>query len=340
MKQETHAERRGFTLVELLVVIAIIGVLISLLLPAIQGAREAARRSSCANNISQLSKAFLNYEAANKGLPPLAISYPGVAPDLPGTGQWFDSHGWYSTSGPYTGYDAWASRIDFSRNFSDAANEAARRGGETLKIYECPSDRGLQRNEWGTSNWARVLGNYVACAGNTNYGQTDMTTPIALANLGGPMKPGRVGELSRITDGISMTLMMSEVWVMPTSGPWGSAYSEIQHAVGGHVFTGVYGPNSNNPDGIGYGVNGNLSPAQATARYLEAGFTLTNKPIAAPGGAQGTYISARSKHKGGVNASRCDGSVNFYSDTISQIVWRALTTSRGAAVEPQISGAL
>jgi prepilin-type N-terminal cleavage/methylation domain-containing protein len=68
--RSTQRERDGFTLVELLVVIAIIGVLVALLLPAIQAAREAARRSSCLSQIRQLGLAALNFEAANKKFPP------------------------------------------------------------------------------------------------------------------------------------------------------------------------------------------------------------------------------------------------------------------------------
>src|SRR3970040_1454891 len=71
-RNSTH---RGFTLVELLVVIAIIGILVALLLPAIQAAREAARRSSCQNKIKQISLAMLNYESARKALPPALLYY-------------------------------------------------------------------------------------------------------------------------------------------------------------------------------------------------------------------------------------------------------------------------
>jgi prepilin-type N-terminal cleavage/methylation domain-containing protein/prepilin-type processing-associated H-X9-DG protein len=313
----------GFTLVELLVVIAIMGILIAMLLPAIQGAREAGRRNGCANNITQLSKAILNYESSQGGLPPMASRHDGD--------NWWDDHGWFSLTAPYLGYDGWASRIDFTDQWYDPDNLQARRGAEAIKVHECPSDRGIQRCEWVNPNWARTLNNYVVNAGNTNYGQEDMTNnPF----LGAPFTFVQRTPYSRITDGSSKTLMVSEVIAMPESVPWGGAYSDTTASLAGQVFTSFNGPNSSNPDGIAYGWQGGLpSAAAAIARYQSAGLIPApqNLGINHP---HPTRIHARSKHKGGVNASRCDGSVRFYSDTTSEVVWRALSTARGEAANP------
>jgi len=138
----------GITLIEILVVIAIIGILIALLLPAVQSARETARRAQCANNIYQISKSFLQYEANNKGLPPMAYFWPGKRIEhRPLSGGWTFDHGWYSLTAPYLGYDSWASHWDFSVYLAHQNNVAARRGGVEIKVHACPSDIGLQGYE-------------------------------------------------------------------------------------------------------------------------------------------------------------------------------------------------
>ena len=171
-----HRQSRGFTLVELLVVIAIIGVLVALLLPAVQAAREAARRSQCLNNLKQLGLAMLNYESAKGGLPPMALYWSeaeyNAAYDPDGPGSWYDDHGWYIPLMPYIEQSGVKAIVDVKKSFSDASNEAARRA--MIPMHACPSDIGLQKNEWEIATWARVRSNYVVNAGNTVYGQHSM----------------------------------------------------------------------------------------------------------------------------------------------------------------------
>jgi hypothetical protein len=327
-----------------------LGLLIALLLPAIQSAREAARRNSCANNITQLSKAVLSYEGNHQGFPSTAVAYPGSGITLPGPGGWWDNHGWYSMIAPHIGYNAWANLVDYSQSFSDADNYQARKLSLDVKIFECPSDRGLQVNEWLTSvpgyqNWARVLSNYVVNGGNTNFGQGTINVGgTNRAFFGAPFNPGKITALSQIVDGTARTLMFSEVMVLPsTPDAWGGSYSDVQTALGCHVFTGHIPPNSNNNDVISYSRNGGLPVLRANQRFLEAGFTVNNWPIITPGTIDPNLnrVTARSKHRGGVYTSRCDGSVWFLSDTINQVVWQALTTAQGSkANEPQIPAQL
>jgi prepilin-type N-terminal cleavage/methylation domain-containing protein/prepilin-type processing-associated H-X9-DG protein len=334
---------RGFTLVELLVVVAIIGILIALLLPAIQAAREAARRQSCCNNLTQISKAMLSFESAKKGLPPMAYSWPGNAagpgqanvPNQPGGGDWYDGHGWFSLVATYVGFEAWASRINYTVAFSghgDAGNEEARKETLNIKVFECPSDIGIQANNtWPVPAFARCRQNYVVNAGNTIYRQIDFG---GVAFRGAPFVGGRANDLGKITDGTAATLMTSEIKVLPRSsgGAWDGPFSDNQTALGGQVFTGYNTPNSGR-DLLGRSNIDALMPRfqqQDIPRPEDAtGATLTELTL-------NQHFAARSKHRGGVNASRCDGSVSFYSDTINLLVWRALTSARGASSEPHI----
>ncbi len=332
-KTRTRQPFQAFTLVELLVVIAIIALLVALLLPAVNSAREAARRTQCLNNMRQLSLGMLNYESAFRGLPPMAETwtqeayvarYGGGSP-----GSYYDGHGWYSLIGGFIEEQAWTDSINFKKSFSDAINDAPRR--VILAIHGCPSDIGIQRNEWSSPTWARLRTNYVANAGNTNYGQYQFG---GIPFFGAPFAPEKRTKVARISDGSSHTLMMSEIKVIPDIGPtvWGGPLSDTTTSLGGQMFMGFYPPNS---------------ARDIIARQIVAAAIYTSNKIPLPcrapcgiplpqglpsrqvGETKQQSIVARSHHTGGVNSARCDGSLQFTSDSIDEFVWRGLSSARG-----------
>jgi prepilin-type N-terminal cleavage/methylation domain-containing protein len=355
-------DKRAFTLVELLVVIAIIGVLIALLLPAIQAAREAARRSQCTNNMGQLSKAILNFENGNKRLPFASKwklgNYPGVggvpipsgytATDFPG--DWYDGHGFYTMIAPYIEASAWAKSLDLRASLSsplndpdiatpDKTNARGRRYRQSL--FVCPSDLGIQKNEWLKNNWSRVKHNYVICIGSTNYGQTNIATTVYSDDsatkyytgnfAGGPFSIGSGSTIKDILDGTSKTLMMSETTVILTPdaylNQWQGNQSDNITALGGQTFSTMLLPNDSHYDYF--------------ARYCPGDNTkgLNNGHPIYPGCGSGTaptgdtllqFFAARSHHSGGVVTSACDASVHFVSEQIDRAVWRSLGSSKGS----------
>ena len=314
---------RGFSLVELTVASAAVGMLLLLAGPALNKGRAGVDVRRCQDNLRRLSRAHLMYAGVNGGFPPMAYAWPGVVPAR-GRSTWYDDHGWYSLVGPYIGEPTWAAKLDFTVPIFRPENLDARRSGLRLKLHACPSDVGLQRNEWDTV-WASVRSNYVANAGNTNYGQTSIG---GVAFLGAPFVGGLKTHLASISDGLSYTLLMSEVVVFPETAAWGGAYSATQSAIGGQVFTGYNPPNSNIPDAIGRGRFGGLSQTDATLLYMQQGIPI---PVAASTtDPRATYIAPRSKHPGGVNAAMCNGAVGFVANAIDPAVWRALSTAQGA----------
>jgi len=136
-RSQLQTDDKGFTLIELLVVISIIGVLVALLLPAVQSAREAARRAQCVNNLQQIGIALHNYHDAISTFPPGYIDYqnnPNYTPDLDMGPGW----GWAAMSLPYLEQQPLYNAINFSLGITNASNSTAVL--TSLTVFQCPSD--------------------------------------------------------------------------------------------------------------------------------------------------------------------------------------------------------
>lgn len=344
-------KRQAFTLVELLVVIAIIGILVALLLPAVQAARESSRRTACVNKLKNLSLACLNFESTAKQMP-----YGRKF-------NYWDTYTWTEQILPYieeqTVYDNyWTIRDPAmvvpgtapSSNGPIGDDERLRKARHTqLPVMYCPSDATPIPNEIGTPAFGTWRANYRGCVGaGSMYGgrpalpsvlttqhlaevNADSNAFIGAfgAKVAGPSQgkayldplvpPNR---LSQFTDGTSETLLISEC-IAPTARDWGGPIgSTIYGNMGGGLFSAAETPNTSAPDRIiGPCPQYDLVPPDAD--YVEPCSSIGGHPPAgAPGGSAATSY-ARSRHPGGVNASFADASVRFVTSDIDTEVWRA-----------------
>ncbi|MEX0866657.1 MAG: DUF1559 domain-containing protein [Pirellulales bacterium] len=314
-----YHHRRGFTLVELLVVIAIIGILIALLLPAVQSAREAARRTQCANNLKQIALAMHGYHFTHNKLPPGSIS-------------WGVSVTWAPRILPYLEQQAAYDQISFSDLYYTGPNDAFMM--QRFPVYTCPTDSPQSRpNGWTKHNYMVNAGNtgFVApqyggaepTYNGVQYGGAPFTRSGSYPQYGWPDQPVIWIGFDNIKDGLSNTLMLSEAvqGQTPASGGvvdlrgfiwWGNAATFETYLL----------PNSSQPD---------VYQSEAWCDYL--GTIPSNPPCVGPHTtSQPMTNAARSRHIGGVQAALCDGSVTFISDHIDLQSWRALSTARGGEV--------
>jgi len=193
--------RRGFTLVELLVVIAIIGILVALLLPAIQAARESARKVSCRNNLHQIGVAMHNYESAFRKLPPGYTYAKGAQGNALG-------HSWTDMILPFMELNSIHDRIDFKKPIYDPINAAIR---EThIDSLLCPTDDVSPTGfvEMGDERYAMAC--YVANFGTPDLDEDQEQRLDPSGRPWGPFYRNSTTKLKDITDGTAKTLMVGE----------------------------------------------------------------------------------------------------------------------------------
>jgi prepilin-type N-terminal cleavage/methylation domain-containing protein/prepilin-type processing-associated H-X9-DG protein len=308
------ALRRGFTLVELLVVIAIIGILIALLLPAVQAAREAARRSQCTNNLKQIGLGMHNFHDSFGRLPPGSI-WPGH-PVVRG-GQ---ETCWILHVLDYIAENNLVNSGDPNAPTNGAGGPNAKVMSTFIPTFLCPSDIMVGLTGTGATKF-RARGNYTA---NTGVG------PMTEYNAQ-PNPPRQTGvfylnsdvKLTDIKDGTSNTLFVAEVRKVPTPGDGvagGDCRGNMQYPEGSLFLTNRT-PNSPVPDELRVNYCTSTRDVPCIATFP----SFTPKSL---------IITPRSTHPGGVNVLMGDGSVRFIMNSINLSTWQALSSPKGSEALP------
>ncbi|QDT25040.1 Type II secretion system protein G precursor [Gimesia panareensis] len=327
--------RRGFTLIELLVVIAIIAILIALLLPAVQQAREAARRTQCKNHLKQLGLAIHNYASSYRYLPPgasvdLSVSSTG------NNGSW----GVHGRILPMLEQGNLYANVDLSTawDFQTAID------GLKIPVFACPSDPNSDKvRDPGGGKVKLYPTNY-----GFNYGTWFVFNPTNGNGGNGAFFPNASLTMASFTDGTSNTLLAAEVkgWQPYTrnGGPStttipGTASAAATIVASGSQFKTNTG-HTEWPDGrvhhTGFTVTLNPNtyvPYTSGSTEYNADFNSWQEGKNGSAGSP-TYaiITARSFHTGVVNAVLVDGSVRTISENISLDIWRALGTRNNGEV--------
>lgn len=317
-------QRVGFTLVELLVVIAIIGILVSLLLPAVQAAREAARRMSCQNNLKQQALGLLNYESAHRVFPSSYIANTRHPQRDPETLDGPNGFAWGALILPQVEGGSLHATLDFSLPCWDPAQSAAVR--TRLPLFLCPSASGSESLVNVRSQSGSILGvfgrsTYVANAGQEEPWGRTVEDYRGIAD--GPLYRNSRTRVADVTDGLSTTIFLGEHDSLLSDKTW------VGVIPGAAVC-------SNTPsrfplaecDAAATLVNVHSGPSSAEIDP-DLGFA----PIHPPNSPLSHVCQMYSGHTGGANVAMGDGSVHFISASIHQPTWAALSSrSKGEVV--------
>lgn len=320
--------RSAFTLVELLVVIAIIGLLVALLLPAVQAAREAARGITCRNNLKQISLAILNYESSHRALPASTIADLSLAA-TGNNGAW----GVHGRILQFMEQGSLYDKVDINR----AWDFQAAIDGLRVPIYVCPSDVGAARIRDPGKGKVRL----VPTSYGFNQGTWFVFDPVSQMGGDGMFFPNSHLRLAAVRDGTSHTLLAADVkgW-QPYMRNGGPSTTDIPNSAGeaaaivssgaqqkstGHTewpdgrvhhtgFTSTLTPNT----AVMINVNGQMRDMDYNS-WQEGKNGRAGRPTYA-------IITSRSYHPAVINVANVDGSVESIGDTIDLQVWRARST--------------
>lgn len=328
-----NCPQSGFTIIELLVAIAIIGLLIAILIPAVQQARLVARKAQCSNHLKQLGIAMHNYQEAHRVLPPGQFNYMGddldhvTQPDGSISEKGPARSCWMQQILPYIDQKPLYDQLPFDSNL------AARKWGTDLNVpiwtvvptLMCPNDpanpKVVTDQGTGPEDSEGFHGNYVMCAGNTEFSLADQGEVTGVGsghNLNGMFYAISSTRFNEVTDGLSNTVMGGElilnrdkteaanggVGARDVRGRYYNSYR------GNGLFSTQFPPNSSVPDEVrNCQIPNPVSPCNTGADVI--------------------VQYARSYHAGGVNILMADGSVKFLNNSMSTEIFRALGSRAG-----------
>ncbi len=318
-----NQKSKAFTLVELLVVITIIGILISLLLPAVQAAREAARCMQCSNNLKQIGVAMHNFESQTGTFPPgvIAKSRFSYNYEANNASEWtYFLHLLLPHLEQQAYYDALqGSKFDLPNPWSEPTKWSTLVHNTVLPVFLCPSDGlgGNTRTGEQMENLHLAKSNYLGIFSGLNDGDGAYSAMNYASHYLAPeyravFRYGTGVPIAAIRDGTSNTMAVAECLTGVSSDDV-RGFFYTNRACCQTLFV-TLGPNS---------------PAQDRTIFCGSSYygTLNDPSANLPciGGSDDTdYASPRSRHPGGVNAVFCDGSVHFIQDGIDSTTWRNL----------------
>jgi prepilin-type N-terminal cleavage/methylation domain-containing protein/prepilin-type processing-associated H-X9-DG protein len=320
MSAHEMGRQRAFTLVELLVVIAIIGILVALLLPAVQTAREAARRTQCLNNLKQQGLAIANYESANRTLPPGArvvegnCRDQGVFRDCRGTGLFVLLFPYLEDAAITAGWDS-----SVAWGWVDLVNDPNKRYLQ-IGTYQCPSIA-----KWGDFPDRR---DYYGVVGGARVSRpVEKRQPVATGSRGKVFTNGLFQNaievpVRKVVDGMSKTFAIGE---SNHKARWGLGDG--------------YGTDEGGPGAWWHGGSGPLDPKTtadfrhiSVGRFLRSTWYPVNYILEPVGGNEENDAPFGSDHNGGAQFVFADAHVEFITESIDTGLYRNLSTYQGREV--------